>query len=213
MRKELDVYEKLHSKKAFRGETKYYETIAERTLGKATLDVGCGEGWLESFNPQIVGVDFSLFALNKAKRNCVGPNLVRADAHNLPFRDEFFEQVVSLGCLEHFENKKKAVEELSRVLMKNGELILVVDVDRPILRLYNLTIRVAKNVLRVPSQPEQNPSKSNVIHMLKSRGFSILESRDIKARSRLASLVPGFFVNAIKTNIEKSRSGIQCEPQ
>ena len=205
MRKELEVYEKLHSKKAFRGELKYYKTIAERTFGKSTLDVGCGEGWLESFNSQIIGVDFSLFALNKAKRYCVRPNLVRADAHNLPFRDEFFEKVVSLGCLEHFENKKKAIEELSRVLMKNGELILVVDVDRPILRLYNLTIRVAKNILRIPSQPEENPSKSSVIHMLKSRGFSILETRDIKTRSRLARLVPGFFVSAIKTDIEKLR--------
>ena len=40
---------------------------------------------------------------------------VRADAHNLPFRDNVFEKSFSYFCFEHLCNPEKAMQELMRV--------------------------------------------------------------------------------------------------
>jgi len=71
---------------------------------------------------------------------------LRADADSLPFKDGPFDRVLSLGCLEHFSNQDKAVQGMHRLLRSNGELLLVVDIKRPILRLYGATILLIKKV-------------------------------------------------------------------
>jgi len=118
-----------------------------------------GREIVEKFNHEIIGVDFSIVGLTGAKRRNPSLILVRADAHSLPFKDGSFDQVLSLDCLEHFSNQDKAVQEMDLLLMNNGELLLVVDIKRPILRLYEVTILLIKRVLRIPTQSERNLKK------------------------------------------------------
>jgi glycosyltransferase involved in cell wall biosynthesis/SAM-dependent methyltransferase/uncharacterized protein YbaR (Trm112 family) len=49
---------------------------------------------------------------------------VVADAHDLPFRDESFEAVVSLNAFEHYRDPVRAAKEIWRVLKPGGRLLL-----------------------------------------------------------------------------------------
>jgi SAM-dependent methyltransferase len=52
----------------------------------------------------------------------VPKNFVRADAHNLPFINNFFEKVYFYDVIEHVENPSKCLREIYRVLRADGEL-------------------------------------------------------------------------------------------
>lgn len=107
-------YDLLHAADGFYIGDGTYEAVAELTKGLRTLDVGCGEGWLEKLNPEIVGLDFSAVALDRARENGA-VHLVQASAHELPFEDGEFDLVVSLGCLEHFPDPIGSLREMGRV--------------------------------------------------------------------------------------------------
>jgi ubiquinone/menaquinone biosynthesis C-methylase UbiE len=47
-----------------------------------------------------------------------------ASAENLPFKNEVFDRVIMLEVLQHVSNKKKALEEMKRVL-KPGGMVLI----------------------------------------------------------------------------------------
>ena len=48
------------------------------------------------------------------------PNFVPADAHSLPFENEQFEHVTFLEVIEHVDNPKRCLQEIWRVLKKQG---------------------------------------------------------------------------------------------
>jgi len=104
--------------------------------GEKVLDVACGTGILfpklaKRFH-KVYGVDYSLPMLKEArKKNLKKVRLVRADALNLPLKNNSVDSVVvSLG-LRHFSDIDKALQEIHRVLKKNGSLhILEVGLPR-----------------------------------------------------------------------------------
>ena len=108
------LYDMLHEAGGFGVDDGTYETVAELTRGLRTVDVGCGEGWVEALNPEVVGVDFSASALERARENGA-VRLVQASAEELPFEDDSFDLAISLGCLEHFADSRAALRELARV--------------------------------------------------------------------------------------------------
>jgi ubiquinone/menaquinone biosynthesis C-methylase UbiE len=88
------------------------------------LEVGCGMGFylreLRKLAKLVVGVDFSEGMLRKVREGIV----VLADAEHLPFRDNVFDQVLSITALQNFPNPVKALEEMRRVLHENGRLVI-----------------------------------------------------------------------------------------
>jgi len=99
------------------------------------LDVGCGSGRNIIANPHIsyYGVDFSeemlKFARENAKKKGVKYILKKSGAEELPFEDNFFEVAIcisTLHCIENEKNRKKTLEELYRVLKKDGEAMISV---------------------------------------------------------------------------------------
>lgn len=107
-------YDKLHKGKGFYEEREYYEVLATLLKGKKAIDIGCGEGYVEHFAPEITAVDFSQEALKRAKKNGA-KHLVKAPAEALPFKNNSFEVALSAGTLEHLVNQQKAVSEMVRV--------------------------------------------------------------------------------------------------
>jgi SAM-dependent methyltransferase len=89
------------------------------------LDLGGGSGELceplRSRGYEYVNVDL----------NASGPGAIRADAHDLPFPEEYFELVVSSDSLEHFKDPLQAVREVHRVLTKDGRLVVWVPFMTP----------------------------------------------------------------------------------
>lgn len=62
--------------------------------------------------------------LNQARKKLFGLefNLVQASATNIPFADDTFDVVVSIGCLHHIPDIQQAVAEIYRVLKPGGIL-------------------------------------------------------------------------------------------
>ena len=58
-----------------------------------------------------------------------GHNVVACDNQNLPFRDNCFDAVISVGVIHHFASARrriKALEELYRILQPGGKMLVYV---------------------------------------------------------------------------------------
>jgi 2-polyprenyl-3-methyl-5-hydroxy-6-metoxy-1,4-benzoquinol methylase len=109
---------------------KYNASIVEsyvKTKGHI-LDVGCWTGQLysvlSSSGYKYTGIDVSSDAIDTAKKRYKKANWDIANASNLPFKSSQFDSVVIFEVFEHVDNEKETIKEISRVLKKNGVLIL-----------------------------------------------------------------------------------------
>lgn len=98
------------------------------------LDIGCGTGEFSVFfNPDnYTGVDIEKKYIEYAQKNYKGKFLV-VDANRLPFNDGAFQKVVIVGVLHHLDDKTsgQVLDEAKRMLVPDGTLLLMEDVDRP----------------------------------------------------------------------------------
>lgn len=111
------------------------EMIREDLLNnKNVLDVGCGQGFIISLVSEkckkVTGVDLSYNSLNRIKRwlkenkkSNIG--LIKANAENLPFEDSSFDTVYCHGVLHHTMNTQKGIDEINRVLKKDGKTVVM----------------------------------------------------------------------------------------
>jgi ubiquinone/menaquinone biosynthesis C-methylase UbiE len=98
--------------------------------GERILDAGCGTGVftldLLSAESHIVGLDISLpmlcWASKKLKERPFQP--VLGDMNALPFRDGFFDKVISITALEFIQDGKEAVAELFRIARRGGVIVV-----------------------------------------------------------------------------------------
>lgn len=96
---------------------------------KKILDVGCNYGELTNFlaaDNQVIGIDTDKNALKIAKETVRKAKFKYGSATNIPFPKESFDVVVCLSALEHIREDQECIKEMSRVLKRNGELILTV---------------------------------------------------------------------------------------
>jgi len=88
---------------------------------ESVLDVGTGTGrFAQFFNDAgftVIGIDISLQMMAQAREKGVG-NLVRADAHHLPLRDESFDGSIMIHVLHLVENCVQVIQEAGRVTKK-----------------------------------------------------------------------------------------------
>ena len=128
------------------GTLSYYEAISENRYwvepfipefaefdkwkDKNVLEVGCGTGSdLIEFARKgaiVTGIDLSTKSIELAKRRLeiyqyVG-GVFEADAESLPFEDNTFDMVYSLGVLHHTPDTEKAISEIYRVLKPGGNV-------------------------------------------------------------------------------------------
>jgi ubiquinone/menaquinone biosynthesis C-methylase UbiE len=100
--------------------------------GKRVLDLGCGYGraikLYESMGAKdVFGVDTSRSLIEECKKYVTKPqNLFVRDMEKLSFKNNYFDVVVGRFSLHYLKNFKSAYKEISRVLKKNGQLVLIV---------------------------------------------------------------------------------------
>ncbi len=115
----LEFSYKLHEYKAF--------------ANKKVLDVGSGNGYVLSKyareGADVYGVDITETGIDLCKKRFeilgLKGNFQVANAEQLPFPDETFDCVCSMGVLHHVPDTEKAVSEVHRVLKKGGRLIVM----------------------------------------------------------------------------------------
>jgi len=105
--------------------------------GKRILDVGCGNGntvlrIAEEVGPRgkAVGIDFSPEGIVGAKKRAIELGLDKVaefrvvDAEKLPFKDNYFDAVISECVVCLTPNKQKVLNEKARVLKPGGKIVM-----------------------------------------------------------------------------------------
>ncbi len=108
-----------------------YNFAAKYTKSKKVLDIACGSGYgseilIGQGAKYVVGSDISKETIDYAKKQYQKENIefVLNDIKKLDFPDEEFDCVVSFETLEHVKDQDMVINELKRVLKKEGILII-----------------------------------------------------------------------------------------
>lgn len=108
------------------------------------LDVGCSDG---VFTNKILGytkakkvyaIDVVKSSVDWARKHWKkNKKLVfkQGDAHNLKFKDNYFDSVYCLEALEHVADPKKAIREFKRVMKPNGFGLFLVPSDNNLFKI------------------------------------------------------------------------------
>jgi len=103
-----------------------FPRTAESLRGKRVLDAGCGIGrhayYAASCGAEVWAVDISDAVEVAAKNNrATGVRVIQADLNHLPFREESFDLVYSMGVLHHLPDPERAFQYLLRFVKPGGE--------------------------------------------------------------------------------------------
>lgn len=108
----------------------------DEVKGKSVLDAGCGTGifsiiFANNGAGQVTGIDISNGSLETARNlkdkfQLQNTCFRKEDMLNLPFPDNSFDIVWAWGTVHHTTDPLRAIDELIRVLKKEGSLLLAV---------------------------------------------------------------------------------------
>ena len=100
--------------------------------GQRVLDAGCGSGRFtmvaREAGAQVVSVDLAYGAALACASNLrelgYTPMVVQASLYELPFKEQVFDRIFSLGVLQHTPDPQRAIAALPPLLRANGKLAL-----------------------------------------------------------------------------------------
>ncbi|WP_082232777.1 class I SAM-dependent methyltransferase [Halobacillus massiliensis] len=106
------------------------------------LDLACGTGIylqhqlssFKNYNMDWYGLDASQDMLDKAKEKLEDVVFNHGRAENMPYEDETFDIITNYYAFHHFTEKEKVLDDIHRVLKKNG-----------VYKLHNINIYGMKN--------------------------------------------------------------------
>jgi len=165
------------------------------------IDVGCGDGYvlkaiIKNFPDfDLIGIDISETRLRRAKESLKSlPNVefIRADAQKMPFRSGSFNIAVCTEVIEHVPNDVCLLQEIYRILDKEGFLILTTP------NLYTFETIFQKFVLK-------KEVKISIPDHLREYSWRELESKLRKARFNILSFSSIGFYIPYKTLFFRSR--------
>lgn len=99
------------------------------------LEVGCGRGWLTHRMQQLCPATYGIDVNPNSLTHGVAVNLATMDAVDLQYEDAQFDHLYSFHAIEHIVEAERAVQEMQRVLVPGGRILLVYPAE-PIRGLY-----------------------------------------------------------------------------
>ena len=116
--------------KEFRKWFQKYHTHLRSHDGSLVLDVGCGVGQvvdrLARDGSTAIGVDISPIGIKTyaMRKRIQQASFIVATCYKMPFRDNVFNSVGCLGVLEHLDNPELCMQEMTRVTMHYGKVVI-----------------------------------------------------------------------------------------
>lgn len=101
--------------------------------GARLLEVAIGDGYNVRYLPndcRIYGVDISTYQIGNCRRNYPDRDLrlVLAEGEKLPFRDDTFDHVLSVGGFNFFNDQTGSLREMARVCKPGGRVVVADEV-------------------------------------------------------------------------------------
>ena len=179
--RERKFHNELHSSGQERSQNKFYKALynlnkdfrnllKDKIKSVQALDYGCGVGSfaqeVNTYGPKkIVAVDISEEAIKKAKKKVgqVNKNIdFKVDnCENLSFNSDTFDIVYGSGILHHLD-LKKSLNEINRVLKKDGTIVFVEPLGtNPLINIYRKLTPNARS-------DDEHPFKSKDIKLIDS---------------------------------------------
>jgi len=131
----------------------------EEVRGKSVLDAGCGTGifsiiFSNKGAGKVTGIDISEGSLEtarslKEKFRLHNTEFQKQDMLHLPFENESFDIVWAWGTVHHTTDPFKAIEELIRVLKRDGSLLLAVYTKTKLTFIHEI---IRKTLVRTPKK-------------------------------------------------------------
>jgi SAM-dependent methyltransferase len=164
----LNVFENEHSHFYYVTVWSLFEKLVRKftpVIRPTILDAGCGTGGMSTRLSQFgkvraVDIDKHVVALAKSR----GVNAQVGSVVKLPFRNASFDIVISIDVLVSVKDDLKALREMSRVLKKNGILIIR-------LSAHNYLATGHDRVVKMVRRYEVKELRSKLL----STGFSIIK--------------------------------------
>ena len=106
----------------------YFDILNDKIINKNTyaLDVGCGTGrWTKFLTPKVgfmeaIDPSNAIFAADKLLGDIENVRLTKASTETIPFDDETFDFVMSVGVLHHIPDTQQAMKDCVRKVKKGG---------------------------------------------------------------------------------------------
>ena len=164
------------------------------------LDLAAGSGditkkILEEYNCQCIPYDSNMMMLKSAQKKLKKYNLsfINGDAENLPFKNLTFDYVIVSFGLRNFTNINNSLNEVFRVLKKNGKLICLEfsevnnQIFRRIINIYYKVIPLLGNLFArnemayeyLVNSIKKFPNQIKLSKKLKGSGFKSVKVIDI----------------------------------
>lgn len=165
----------------------FHRRLLESISGRPVLDIGGGTAHVKDFRQDVITSDILSFP---------GIDVV-ADAHRLPFPDEFFAGVVMLDVLHHLERPIIFLEEAARVLKPAGRLAMIEPAMTPVARRFYERFHeepvdmTADPFAPVATNPARDPFDAN-------QAIPTLLFATPAARRRVESAVPSLRVISVR---------------
>lgn len=111
-----------------KGGEEYFDILTDEMINSNTyvLDVGCGTArWTKYLAPKVgfieaVDPSDAIFAADKLLAKVPNVRLSKASIETLPFADETFDFVMSIGVLHHIPNTRQALIDCVKKVKKGG---------------------------------------------------------------------------------------------
>ncbi|MBI4008626.1 methyltransferase domain-containing protein [Candidatus Roizmanbacteria bacterium] len=174
-------------------------------VGDRVFDAGCGPGidlpklsGMVGPKGQVIGMDYDNELLKEADDLCTreglkNVRLIQGDLQSIDIPDSYFNAVRCDRVLQHVEDPRKVVIELSRVLKPGGALV----VSDPLWRTWSIepNSEIAQKVISYKQNKNiRNPNfPDEVAQLLRSLKFKNIESKDTNEVTNNFEIFDDFF--------------------
>lgn len=138
---------KIYNSRYSRIQLDKYDIMSEYfPIYSKALDLGCGTGLLSKKLKNLIGIDISLEMLKIAK---TGEKVIQAQCESIPFKNNSFDTIFSFSAIQSTDNLEKTINEIKRVLIPQGTLILTVikrKLDKNLRKILNKTFKNIKEI-------------------------------------------------------------------